>query len=879
MDAVLHKQPIPPGKLNPELPAELEEIIDRAMEKDRELRYQSAAELRSELALLTQEIGSGAVNVARSTGVRTSAARPSAGWAAWRFKASRRPAWLLAGAVVLLSAIGLGIFEAIKLRSAPQPPPEHAVVKPRRSIAVLGFRNLSGSPDQEWISTALSEMLDTELASGNELRVISGESVGRMKLDLSLPVTDSYAPETLSKIRRNLGADEVVVGSYLVMGKGGQGSLRIDLRVQDVKGGDTVAAVSESGSETELAEVVSRGSATLREKLGIGILSADELHSVNTSLPGNPQAVRLYSEGLAKLRAFDPKSARELFQKAVAADPNHALSHSFLAKSFFSLGYEAQAKVEAGKAFDLSQTLPRRDRLLVEGNYREMQHDYPAAIEAYRTLWEFFPEDIDGGLRLASVQTAAGKGKDALVTVAQMRGLAEPSNHDPRIDVAEAAARESQGDFRGAQQAASVGADVASRQGSRLIMAEAKRHEAWDWDRLGQIDKATAEFAEVRDLSLNNGDPMVAAAALNGIGAAYYDKGDFESSRKAYEEGLAIVRRVGAQRSVAIITSNLGNIFFERGQMEEARRHYQEALDIDRVLDSPGVASDLGSLANVMQSTGDLAGAVKLQEQSLAGFRKTGDRRGESATLVNLGDVLWDQGQLAAAKAQYEESIAVDQQTGFRRDLGFAWFGISEILRAQDRLTEARAKTEEAIALRKELSDATDLAYSQVQLAEISMEQGNTSEAAKLTRDAAAAFAKQDMYDAGCQAQAVLSSALLAQASIREAQAAAMRAADLCRQGSDRTARFRAQFAHAALRMQAGKFNEADEILETVRGEASRYGYAVYNLESRLRLGELELKSGKQAAGRDHLTQLQSDAKAQGFALIVRKAAQDLKSH
>ena len=477
------------------------------------------------------------------------------------------------------------------------------------------------------------------------------------------------------------------------------------------------------------------------------------------------------------------------------------------------------------------------------------------------------------------MQTVGGKGKDALVTVAQMRGLPEPSNHDPRIDLAEAAARGSQGDFRGGQQAAAVAADVASHQGSRLIMAEAKRQEAWDWDRLGQLDKATAEFAEVRNLSLNNGNPMVAAAALNGIGAAYYDKGDFENSRKAYEEGLAIARRLGAQQRVAILTSNLGNIFFERGKMEEARRHYQEALDIDRGLGSPSVASDLGSLGNVMQSMGDLAGALKLQEQSLEGFRKTGDRRGEAATLVNLGDVLWNQGQLAAAKTRYEESIAVDQQTGFRRDLGFAWFGISEILRAQDRLADARAKTEETIALRKELSDATDLAYSQVQLAQISIEQGSTGEAAKLTEDAATVFAKQNMYDAGCHAQANLSSALLAQAKVWEAQAAVTRATDLCHRGSDRSARFEAQFATAAVRGQMGNYGEAFKILEAVHSEASHFGYAEFDLESRLRLGEIELRSGKQTAGREHLTQLHTDAKARGFALIARKAAQGIESH
>ena len=130
------------------------------------------------------------------------------------------------------------------------------------------------------------------------------------------------------------------------------------------------------------------------------------------------------------------------------------------------------------------------------------------------------------------------------------------------------------------------------------------------------------------------------------------------------------------------------------------------------------------------------------------------------------------------------------------------------------------------------------------------------------------------MSDAGCQAQTVLSSALLAQSKVAEAQAAAARATDLCRQDAGRTSRFEAQFAVAGVREQTGNFSDAFKILETVRSQASRYGYIGYELESRLRLGQLELKSGKQSAGRARLTQLQSDAFSRGFALIARKSKQ-----
>jgi serine/threonine protein kinase/tetratricopeptide (TPR) repeat protein/TolB-like protein len=869
IDAVLHKQPVPPRAINTELPPSLEQILNKALEKNRELRYQTPMELRTDLQALLHNTDSGAVKATRADVTLASKSQ-------WIFPLLReRSTWFFVGALLLAVAVGIGYFVTRALRSGSRVS-EHAKV--RRSVAVLGFRNLSGSPDQEWVSTAISEMLGTELASGNKVRVIPGENVAHMKLDLSLPATDSYAPETLLKIRGNLGADEVVVGSYLGLGKDTQGPLRIDLRVQDATAGETIAAVSESGTEAELADLVTRVSSELREKLGMGSVPGEEVQRAGASLPSNPEAVRFYSEGLAKLRAFDARAARDLFEKAVAADPNHALSHSFLAQSLSSLGYDAKARAEASKAYELSQNLPRRDQLLVEGHYRELQNDYPAAIEIYQTLLKFFPDDIEIGLRLVSTQTKAGQGKNSLATVAQLHQIPGTASQDARIDLAEAEARQSLGDFKNAQHSASVAADLALRQGNGLVMAQAKQQEAWDWDRLGDFDKALAEFAEVRDLSLKSGNPRAATRALSGYATVLYDKGDFEGARKAYDQALGTANRIGAQQNVATISSNIGNIFYERGQLEEARRYYQQALDIDRTLGSPSMAGDLGSLANVMDGMGDLPGAVRMQQQSLEAFRSSGDRRGEATTLSNLGNILIEQGRLTEAAARFGEQLAIQEQTGYRKGQGFGLAGISDILRAQDRLEDARSKTEEAMALRKELGDTTNLAYSQMQLAQILFEQGSSADAAGLAQEAAEAFDRKKMSDAGCQAQTVLSSALLAQSKVAEAQAAAARATDLCRQDAGRTSRFEAQFAVAGVREQTGDFGDAFKVLETVRSQASRYGYLGYELESRLRLGQLELKSGKRSAGRARLTQLQSDAFSRGFALIARKSKQALAS-
>ena len=90
------------------------------------------------------------------------------------------------------------------------------------------------------------------------------------------------------------------------------------------------------------------------------------------SQPSNVDAAKLYSEGLAKLQAFDALAARNLLNKAVAAAPGNAMSHSALAVAWRALGYNNEAKAEAKKAFDLSSNLDREQRLQIEARYDEV---------------------------------------------------------------------------------------------------------------------------------------------------------------------------------------------------------------------------------------------------------------------------------------------------------------------------------------------------------------------------------------------------------------------------------------------------------------------------------------------------------------------------
>ena len=139
---------------------------------------------------------------------------------------------------------------------------------------MLGFKNVSGRQDAAWLSTAFSEMLTTELAAGEQLRTIPGENVARMKIDLALADADAYAPDTLGRIRDNLGTDLVVFGSYVTVGEPGAGTIRLDARLQDSREGQTIALVSETSPEKDVLQLVSRTGARLRERLDIDALPA-----------------------------------------------------------------------------------------------------------------------------------------------------------------------------------------------------------------------------------------------------------------------------------------------------------------------------------------------------------------------------------------------------------------------------------------------------------------------------------------------------------------------------------------------------------------------------------------------------------------------------
>ncbi|HEX4164692.1 MAG TPA: protein kinase [Bryobacteraceae bacterium] len=847
LGAILHQVPVAPSVHNPALPRELDRIIAKALEKDKNARYQTASDMHRDLVDLKSRLESGRQS------------RPRRLWF-----------WAIPAAILLCTCLMLFV-PRLRLSSPHSlAPAQNTVHSRRRSLAVLGFRNLTGRREIDWLSVALSEMLSTELATGEALRIIPGENVTLAAVGFSPGHAESYNETMLDRLRKRLGTDLVVVGSYVDLGPESGNQLRVDVRLEDAARGETLSAVSQTGAEANLFQLVTRVGSMLREKLGIGNVPASEIAGVRASLPSQPEIMRLYAEGLTSLRGFDFLAARDLLNKVVLAQPDYAPAHSALSRAYSALGFDEKATGEAKRAYDLSVSMPREDQLAIEARYREATHNWEAAIDIYRSLWRSFPDNLEYGLQLAHAQTSGGKARDALETVKVLHALPSPSRDDPRIDLTEVAAFQSLGEFD--QSLRSV-QRVIDREGeSSLILARAYAQQGWSLYRTGRSQQALAALKRAQKMFSDSGQKQGSASVIQTTGDIFYNSGDFNAARKLHEQALAIYRQIGDQSGIAGALNDIANSLYTNGNLSGAKPLYQESLEIYRVVGATrGIAGALGNLANVLDGEGDLDGAAKMQEQSLAAFRQIGDQRGASTTLANIGNLLLEKGELVGARKAQEEGLAQSRKINYQSGIAYSLQGLGEVLVAQGDLADARRNFEQTMAMRRDLGEQNALASTWVDLADLSISEGKMQVGEQLARAAVLEFNKQKDLENEAVASTFLTRALLGQGKLSEAQNTNHRARSIIPRNATHPSRFLVGVASARVQAMAGASREARQEVQTVIETARRFGYLGYEFEARLALGEIEIKAGERTAAAVILNELERDAALKGFSLIVRK--------
>ena len=317
LHAILEGPPVSPVRINPDVPAKLEEVISKCLEKDRNLRYQHASEIRTDLQRLKRDAES-------RQGVAATDATS-------KKDLLRRGLIARAGGLVLLLGLAVG-FGADKLREWLHPVPVRSI----KSLAVLPLENLTGDPSQEYFADGMTEELTADLSKIGSLRVISRTSAMRYR------GTDKAVPE----IARELNVDGVIEGSVERSGE------RVRITAQLIHAPTDTHLWAES-YERDLRDILALQADVARDIASeIEItLTPNERARLSGSGPVDPQAYQAYLEGLFYWNMRTEEGLNKgikYFREALDKEPHYAMAYAGLAESYVVLaGYRIMSGKEA----------------------------------------------------------------------------------------------------------------------------------------------------------------------------------------------------------------------------------------------------------------------------------------------------------------------------------------------------------------------------------------------------------------------------------------------------------------------------------------------------------------------------------------------------
>jgi tetratricopeptide (TPR) repeat protein len=688
-EAILNGEPEPLSRLRPDIPAGLDQLVAALLEKDPGVRIERVA---ARLGALARE------------------ARFPLFWRPWMglmlsvlvLSAALGPAWKGNGPILLMpGASRASVSTSSLLITPPAASPDG-----RRSVAVLGFRNLSDDAGQTWLGPALTEMLTAELAAGAKLRVVSSERTAAVRQSLSLSETSRLELPVLESLHGLVGTDLAVTGTYLSLGGRDPRRLRLDLRILKLPEGEIAASLVETGSEAELFDLVARLGSKLRGALGFSLPSPEERRETRGLLPAGSGALRFYSEALWRLRSFDSAGARDFLLRAEALEPGSAVIQSALSEAWEMQGDNVQVHEAAQRAFGARHSLPEDARLAVEAHYYETEKEWQRASEIYRSLRARGVDELEYGLKLANALSKAGRGLQALAVLADLRGRPGPGRNEPRIDVLEANVAWQLSDYLRMEAAAKAAVAKSRRLGAGLIAARALIPQAFVSSVQGRPHEAVELLRQAEQLALRAGDRWTAGRVQGNLGRVLQQEGELDEAEKVSQRSLAIARKLGSAIGISTQLYALGQLHRERGNLRQARALLEESLEwFHRMGYGLWEVHARTALASIDLAEGDPAGARRHLEESLAMSRLLRNPEVETKALLGMARLKMEEGDLEEAFRLQESALSLLLDLPTPRLAAAALADSAELLARMGNLPLARLRLLQAEAVSRRAAD------------------------------------------------------------------------------------------------------------------------------------------------------------------------------
>lgn len=389
-DAILNRPPTPPVRLNPDVPPHLEEVLNKLLEKDRELRYQSAAEVRSDLRRLKRDSESGTI-LAASGSSASNLRRPP--------QARKLPGWLIPVLVVAVVAAGLG-FVFIKRGRA---------LTERDSILIADFVNTTADPV---FDGTLKKALAVDLGQSPYLNVFPEQKARQTLQFMGRNPDDRITADVGREICLRDGIKAMLTGSIASLGS----DYAITLEAVHVSTGETLARQQVQASRKEdVLNVLHRAASDLRGQLGESLASVQKYDiPLSQATTSSLDALKSLSMGDSKHAMGDEIAAVPHYQHAIELDPMFAMAYARLGAVYNNLGQTQLSEVNRQKAFELRDRASEREKLYIMSHYYGDSGQLDKGITALELYCQTYPRDGIPWNNVASIYNELGQFDKAL---------------------------------------------------------------------------------------------------------------------------------------------------------------------------------------------------------------------------------------------------------------------------------------------------------------------------------------------------------------------------------------------------------------------------------------------------------------------------------
>jgi serine/threonine protein kinase/Flp pilus assembly protein TadD len=419
-DSILRKSPVAPVRLNPDLPVKLEEIINKALEKDRDLRYQHAADIRTDVKRLKRETESSrsavpvaedaeeeaeAVKSSGTTGLPSSGKQKSASAAASAIKAEQQKSGglkILVPASVLIVAALIGGALYFRSRSATK-------LTEKDTVVLADFDNTTGDAV---FDGALKQALAVQLGQSPFLNILSDRRVGETLRLMSRKPNDRVTQDVARELCVRTGSKAIILGS--ISNLGGQYVIGVD--AVGCSSGDTLAKEQEeAATKQDVLKALGQAAASLRGKLGESLASIQKFDVPVEATTASLEALKAFSMGITTGRTRGDAEAIPFYKRALELDPNFAVAYASLGNVYGNLGQASLSAENIKKAYALRDRVSERERYRISGlYYSNVTGELEQASQVYELWAKSYPQDLVPPVNLGSIYDSLGQYEKAV---------------------------------------------------------------------------------------------------------------------------------------------------------------------------------------------------------------------------------------------------------------------------------------------------------------------------------------------------------------------------------------------------------------------------------------------------------------------------------